>query len=174
MIILKIIGSLFVVGSCSLMGFYISNEAKMRIQQLLEFKKYMILLQGDIRYASTPLPEAVHRLALRAEGVFREFFGELSERLMEYRGETFSDIWNELVKEYLKLTSLQAKDISAIQSLGDTIGYLDKELQMNTFELFLSQLEQEIRSQQDTIAQKTKMYNCMGVMAGVFITILLL
>lgn len=174
MIFFKILGSVIVICSCGLIGVYYSNELSTRFKLLKEFKRYMILLQGDIRYANTPLPEAMEKLKRRCEGCFLKFFSELSQQISVYSGETFYEIWTKVVDKHLSKVSLSKKDIAMILSLGETIGYLDKEMQMNTFELYLSQLDSEINELRNSLKQKTKLYNCMGIMAGLFLAIVLL
>jgi stage III sporulation protein AB len=56
------------------MGFYFSNEMKERIDDLKELRKLIGLLRGDIRYAATPLPEAISVLNKRHEGRFHHFW----------------------------------------------------------------------------------------------------
>jgi stage III sporulation protein AB len=156
------------------MGFYCSNELKSRISDLKELRKLILLLRGDIRYANTPLPEAICSIAKRHEGGFEDFFTKISERLSAHSGNTFSQIWKEAVETELLRTSLNKKDKSALVNFGDNLGYLDKEMQMNTLELFLTQLEDEIAELSKTAKEKSYLYNTLGIMAGIFISIILI
>ena len=54
--LLKILGAILTISSCSALGFYFSNELNVRVKQLRELKKYVMVLRGDIRYGGTPLP----------------------------------------------------------------------------------------------------------------------
>ena len=65
--ITKVIGCILIILSSTLMGFYCSNELKSRINDIKELRKLIILLRGDIRYGSTPLPEAINTIARRHE-----------------------------------------------------------------------------------------------------------
>ena len=57
---------------------------------------------------------------------------------------------------------------------GENLGYLDKHMQMNTFELYLSQLDDEITELSRTVKGKAYLYNSLGIMAGIFITIIMI
>ncbi len=172
--IMKVIGCVLVIASSTGIGFYFSNEMKSRIEDLKELKKLIGLLKGDIRYANTPLPEAISVIARRYRGSFSKFFCYTSTRLQELSGQTFTEIWKTGVEKELVNTSLSKKDRAALISFGENLGYLDKEMQMNTFELYLSQLEEEIAELSAAVKERSYLYNSLGIMAGVFISIIMI
>lgn len=174
MLITKMIGCILVILSSAGMGFFFSNEVKCRIEDLKELRKLITLLRGDIRYGNTPLPEAISAIARRHKGSYAPFFAKISSRLLELSGLTFQDIWKEAVENELSDTALSKKDKQQLLQFGDNLGYLDKDMQMNTLELFLSQLEEEIRELSKTVKEKSYLYNSLGIMAGIFIAIVML
>lgn len=172
--IMKIIGCILVIASSTGMGFFFSNEMKCRIDDLRELKKLIGLLRGDIRYANTPLPEAINSITRRQSGRFDAFFRNVSDKLHELSGHTFSEIWKAATEKELANTSLTKKDKSQLIQFGDNLGYLDKDMQMNTIDLYLSQLEDEITDLSKTVKEKAYLYNTFGIMAGVFIVIIMI
>lgn len=172
--IMKIIGCILVVLSSTGMGFYFSSEMKCRIEDLKEWKKLMGLLRGDIRYANTPLPEAINSIHKRHDGNYKAFFNQVSIELSELSGHTFPEIWKAAVENKLVNTSLTKKDKLHLTQFGENLGYLDKDMQMNTIDLYLSQLEEVINEQTKTVKEKSYLYNTLGIMAGIFITIIMI
>lgn len=172
--IMKIIGCALVILSSAGMGFYFSSEMKYRIEDLKELKKLVGLLRGDIRYANTPLPEAINAIHRRHSGNFQTFFNHVSEKLNELSGITFSEVWKVAVDKELTSTSLTKKDKLHLAQFGENLGYLDKDMQMNTFELYISQLEEEITDLTKTVKEKSYLFNTLGIMAGIFITIIMI
>lgn len=172
--ITKVVGCILVILSSTLMGFYCSNQLKCRIEDLQDLRKLIVLLRGDIRYSNTPLPEAISSIARRHEGSFKRFFTKVSERLSEYGGNTFAQVWKEAVEEDLLETYLNKKDKLQLIQFGENLGYLDKEMQMNTLELFITQVEEEINVLSKTAKEKVYLYNSLGIMAGIFVSIILL
>jgi len=171
--IMKIIGCILVIGSSTGIGFFFSSEMKCRIENLKELKKLFGLLRGDIRYANTPLPEAISAIHRRQGGNFEPFFQYVSEKLQELSGLTFSDIWKTATELELANTALTKKDKLNLVHFGENLGYLDKDMQMNTLDLYLSQLEEEITELSKSVKEKSYLYNSLGIMAGVFITIVM-
>jgi stage III sporulation protein AB len=174
MIAFKIIGCILVIASSAGMGFFFSNEMKCRIDDMKELRKLIVLLRGDIRYANTPLPEAISSIARRHKGYFEPFFSDVSTKLHDLSGLTFPDIWKEAVEKRLTNTSLTKKDKMHLNQFGENLGYLDKEMQLNTLDLFISQLEDEINEASKTAKDKAYLYNSLGIMLGIFVSIIML
>lgn len=174
MLITKLLGSLLVILSSAGIGFYFSNEMKCRIEDLKELRKLIVLLRGDIRYGNTPLPEAISAIARRHEGCFAPFFSQVSSKLTELSGLTFLEVWKEAVELELSCTSLNKRDKLHLIQFGENLGYLDKDMQMNTLDLFLSQLEEEIQELTKSVKEKAYLYNSLGIMAGIFVSIVML
>ncbi len=171
---IKLTGALLVISSCTALGFYFSNELKTRINDLKELKKLLILLRGDIEFANTPLPEAVQTLSKRHNGTYKEFLKKISQQLLELKGESFASIWKQGVKDHLLHTSLVKEDYLLLNQLGESIGYLDKSMQINTLDLYLEQIDGTINELSKVVKDRTHLYNSLGIMGGIFITIILL
>lgn len=172
--IMKIIGCVLVMLSSVGMGFYFSSEIRSRIEDLKELRKLIGLLRGDIRYGNTPLPEAISAIHRRHRGNYSGFLYYVSSKLDELSGQTFSEIWRTAAEQHLKTTSLTKKDKLQLAQFGENLGYLDKEMQMNTIDLYLSCLEEEISEATKTVKEKTYLYNTLGIMGGIFITIIMI
>lgn len=171
---LKFIGAVLVISSSTAMGFYFSFITKVRLEDLKELKKYILILRGDIRYTGTPLPEAINNLSRRSKSNFENFFTSISEQLLKLEGRTFFQIWETSVMADLMDTCLINKDKKSLIQLGETLGYLDKEMQMNTIDLYISGLEEEIENLTQIVKEKTRLYNLLGIMGGIFITIVMI
>lgn len=172
--VMKIVGCILILSSSAGMGMYFSGELRGRIQDLKDLKRIIMLLRGDIRYANTPLPEAVQALSVRHDGKYKVFFSKIAEKLLELGGISFGDIWKEAVKNELTNTSLSKKDLSGLAQFGENLGYLDKEMQLNTIDLYLSQIEEEIKELSKNVKEKSYLYNSLGILGGIFIMILML
>lgn len=172
--IMKIVGCALVILSSAGMGFYFSSEMRSRIEDLKELRKLIGLLRGDIRYANTPLPEAINSIHRRHNGNFQRFFRYVSTKLEELSGQTFPEIWKTATEHELASTSLTKKDKLHLAQFGENLGYLDKDMQMNTIDLYLSQLEELIHETSKTVKEKTYLFNTLGIMGGIFITIIMI
>jgi len=173
-VILKIIGSILTIASCTTLGLYFSSEMQTRLKQLKDLRKYITILRGDIRYGATPLPEAIEGIANRKPGVFYLFFQNVSERVKNGMGGMFHNIWSDCVDEFLKATCLTKEDKEGLVRFGESLGYLDREMQINTIDLYLEQLEEVIHEQTIIVKERSRLYNTLGLMGGIFITIVMI
>lgn len=77
-------------------------------------------------------------------------------------------------KKHLEKTKLYEKDLDRLISLGENLGYLDKEMQIGTIDLYLENLEQETMEARDNLSKNSRLYQCLGVASGILITILII
>lgn len=174
MIALKIVGCIFIISSCAGMGFLFASELKHRLEDLKSARSMAILLRGDIRYAQTALPEALENAAKRHEGRLAPFLKRVSSELKQYSGTSLKDIWKQAVKEELSHTSLSKKDKECLLQLGDQLGYLDKDMQMNTIDWYITQVDEIMKDITAESKQKMRLYQSLGVLFGLFVIILIL
>lgn len=171
---LKLIGACLVILSSTGIGLYFSNVTKGRLCDLKDLKKNMFILRGDIHYGNTPLPEAIEALAARNNDNFKQFFAGIAKELRKLDGLTFTAIWDKGIHKYLKESYLSPTDRSQLSKLGETLGYLDKEMQIRTIDLYIEQLETELDEAIGSVKEKTRLYNMLGVLFGIFITIVMI
>lgn len=66
---LRMIGAALVVVSCTGIGFRIARDFRRRPQQLRVLSQAIRLLESEIEYTVTPLPQALMRVGRRSTGV---------------------------------------------------------------------------------------------------------
>jgi stage III sporulation protein AB len=113
-------------------------------------------------------------MARRSSGYFEVFLKNVSGKLSELSGATFFEIWREAVEKDLIDTSMAKKDKCQLIQLGENLGYLDKDMQLNTLDLYLSRLDEEIADLTKTAKEKTYLFRSLGIMAGIFISIIMI
>lgn len=170
---MKIIGCILILCSTSGMGHLYAGEIKRRQEDIRSCRRIALLLRGDIRYAQTPLPEAFENVAKRHEGRLSLFVQNLAEKLKERNGLSFAEIWGQ-AEESLNNTSLNKKDKELLHQLGESLGYLDKEMQINTIDSFLDQTEETIKELSNEMSSQMKLYKSIGIMTGIFVIILII
>lgn len=171
---LKIIGVLLVVASSAGLGFSMSRDMRLRIEQLRYLKKILLMLQGEIKYVRSPLPEAFRNIGRRVREPFASFFEELASDMDHMEGVTFRELWEKQIGEHFTETNLTKRDLEQLRQMGENMGYLDQEMQLNTIGLYAQQMDAELQTAEGTYGTKSRVYNCLGVMAGIFIAILIL
>ena len=153
---------MLVILSCTAMGYGKSLNYSKRLRELEEIQKMVYFLLGEITYRREALPEAMVRVADKVRPPLSQFLREVSKAAKEYQGERFSRIFALKAREYLKDTSLR-----------EDLGYMDITMQENTINLYLEELKGEISQTRQEAPARKKLYQALGLMAGMFLAILL-
>ena len=171
---IKITGCVLIISSSSGMGFLLANDIRRRMEDLKSAKTIALLLRGDIRYAHTALPEALENVAKRHEGRLSPFLKRVAKELHQYNGVSFTQVWKLAMEEELKNTSLSKGDKVSLLQFGEQLGYLDKDMQINHIDWYLSQVEEDMKEISSEAKDKMRLYKSLGVLFGILVTILIL
>lgn len=170
--ILKFLGSVTVIISSTCIGIKASDKLNYQLELLRQMKQLVILICGEIKYNNSYLGQAFLNISNRISEPYKSLMLEVSEILYHETGEAFSDIWKRSVDETLSKTELSKKHILKLQELGNTLGFLDKEMQISNFELFIERLDYEIEEGVQKNKENCKLYRSLGVLSGIAIVIL--
>lgn len=170
----KIIGAACIIIACSAIGFGQSYKLHIRYKELVELKKILYLLSGEIRFGSSTLEEAFQVVAERSEPPYEGFFSYLSGEMRKRNSQTMEKIWKTAVEMKLSSSRLSKEDREILLRMGDDLGCLDKETQLKTLALTMEQLDEMGKSLRVELPKKMKLYNYLGILTGVFLTIFLI
>lgn len=173
-----ILGAFCVIASCTGIGIYAGSSRKDRLEKLRAVRQHFSMLEGDIRCGFSTLPEALSNLYMRLEkGTFSEmelFYKTVADRLFEREGKTLQEIWSGEANRCLSGSSLTKEDIRLFSALGGQLGCLDRDMQLTTIDLYMSRLEEEIGRQAETIGETMRLCRTLGLLAGIFIVVVVL
>lgn len=172
--LVKAAGAIFVILSCSGIGAGMAGRLSSRRSLLQRLRIMVIHLRGEILHGNVPLYEAFERTGRRAGGEEGRLFEQVGNRLLKGEGRGFFDIWQEEVLAYLESSPLVKKEGEQMTAFGEYLGYLDREMQERTISLYLEELNQEIEGLNQEISQKSRLYTSIGVMAGLFLAVVLI
>lgn len=160
-------------GSAAL-GNACGSELERRVRHLEELKKMVIMLEGEIKYAHTPLADAFRHVGKRLKQPFSEFAIQVAAQLEEYEGQPFAEVFAKCIEEELSGTALRKSDLEQLRRLGDNLGYLDVEMQKNTLQLYLAGLNETCEQAAETHRKSARLCRYLGVMGGMFLALVLL
>lgn len=171
---IKMLGLICIIAGGSGIGYSMSRQISRRYEELLNLQRMTAMLVGEITYGNTPLPEALCSIARRLDGPVAVFLDKLSAVLLEQPHESLAVLFAQNMRESLGKSQLQEKDLQALARMGSFLGYLDRDMQLRTLKLYQTELEREIEDTYKSMPGKKKLYQCIGIMGGLFLVILLL
>lgn len=167
-----ILGIIFLL--CCMIGVWIDEDQRKRIQELEKFMYAFELLKAEIDYQLTPLREACLEIGRREENRVGEVFERFANKLEEKESTNLNQMWKEALELYRKNLHLKAGDYDLISEFSGACGYLDKAMQKRNIEMVIDKIAHEKKRSQEQYERCSKLNKTLGVLAGATLVILLI
>ncbi len=172
LIIIKITGCVLVMVSGTALGFLAAGELIRRAEDLNSFKSVAFLIQGEIRFNHTELPDILDNISQRHNSRLGIFFKNVSDELKLHNGKSFDEIWKQHMEQDIKLTSLNSEDKRLIREFGSNMGYKERDAQINVIDKFMNEIELKLGELRSVSGNKRKIYKALGFLGGLFTVII--
>lgn len=170
---MKWIGALLLIGTTTWLGFEWSNRLTNRPKHIRQLKNALQILEAEIVYSQLPLRDAFKNIAKQLPSPTNLFFRNMGKSL-EDQNIDFSSSWEKNVDAFMRQSSLQANEKEILLQFGRTIGQHDFYQQQKHIQLTLSHLERELEDAREEQQKYSKMAKSLGILAGLFIVLLLI
>lgn len=157
---------------CTAMGFYMVDRMKRHIKELEQVKKQLIFMEGEIRVGFRPVKDIFAQLEQRTEGNWKSFYSYVQTNMEKEKQWSLDRIWMEGIRETLKTSLLNQNEKRAWRELGENLGYLDKEMQIALLNICEEHFEEYRLQAEDYLKGNAKIYQTLGIMGGIFLTII--
>lgn len=170
---LKLMGSLLVLLAGGLAGVTVARNYSRRPQELRSLQSALQMLETEITYTATPLPEALGHVAARAGESVAPLFTRTREELLSMSGCTAREAWEAALKEFYPATALTPADLAILRQLGNALGISDRQDQSKHLRLAMEQMRVEIVRAEEESQRYVKLWNYLGLLAGLAIVLML-
>lgn len=173
MFLLKLLlfASIFI--SSSTMGHLYGQRFSTRLENLIFLEQCIKILETEIIYGATPLPEALNdtfnKGNMKVSYIFRYIKEDLILNKRDSVYESFLAIENCLYEEI----HLKKEDVEIFLSLGRVLGTSDRLDQQKNFVMVLNQINAKVLDAKIDKEKNEKLYKTLGVIGGLGIIILL-
>lgn len=171
--LLKLAGSVFVVGASSGLGFGAAKDLENKVRELERLEAALVALSSCISYVLTPLPLALGQAGDVAGGEIGALFGALGRRIGLQSRQTPKDALQEILAD----GSYQGIPHEALSIMRDLVavlggsGYREQEK-------YLDLAVERVRTQSRLLATQwqrhARMYRYLGVLGGLAAVVILL
>ena len=162
-----------IVGTTSIWGITKAEKVKNQLETMKYLQRIISLLQSEIRYSRAFLGEIFENIGQGVKEPYKSWLFQMSEKVNEFTGERFEDIWKDSVQKNLKVLDFPEQELESLKSLGNQLGYADIQIQMRLLDLYQEHLERTIREVHEQVRMRVRLYHCLGVMSGLFVSVLL-
>lgn len=170
---MKILGAILIMLACSGMGFLGGQKIAARPKQLQKLRRDLTLLEMDINYAATPLPEALAKLAGISQWPIRSLWQETCAHLGNGEGWTAEEAWYKALEKFSCQTALSENDLAVLRDFGAGLGTSNRQEQLKKFKLLQEQLSSLAFQAEEARQKHERMWRTMGVLTGIALVILL-
>ncbi|MBO8168189.1 MAG: stage III sporulation protein AB [Thermoanaerobacteraceae bacterium] len=162
----KLVGAVLVLGSCSYAGISFGRKYTGRVEQLRQLISALQLLQSEIDYTSTPILEVLPVLAQHTARPVACIFLKMETRLKNGSGYTAGEAWQEALDTVKPQLSLTKFDLEILYRLGTSMGSSGKEEQVKNLQLAKQQLSYQEREAAAERIRYERLYKTMGFLVG--------
>ena len=170
---MKTAGIILILFSGTGLGLCKSMELTARLKILEKLAQLLLLLKGEIRCTGATLEDAFLDAAAKMPGEYRLFLKETAGWLQQRPGITFDEIFRECAVRLLPLYKLSEEERESFLSLGEKLGYLDREMQVAQLTLLEEELDYRIKILKSAMPKQQKTYQSMGILGGILLAVLL-
>ena len=168
---LKLIFSMTIVIICTYIGFVYADTFRKRRDEIKEILKSLIILENDIVYGTTPLPEALENLSHNVCEPLTSFIKAITKRLI--KGDVES-VYEGVLEEYRVLENefyLYDEDKKIMVDFFKSLGQSGVYGQEKIFSLAIEAVKMNLRDADENAKKNIKLYRYLGVCFGAIIMI---
>lgn len=173
MIFLKTVLLIVIFSICTSIGILHGRTFSTRLENLIYLEQCIKILETEIVYGSTPLPQALTNVFEKGNPRVSFIFEAIKRDLLENkRGDIYLSFIS--VKEIL-FTKLNLKkvDVESFISLGRVLGTSNREDQEKNLKITLNQISGLIFEAREERNKNEKLYKTLGLITGIGIIIIL-
>lgn len=170
---MRLWGAGLLVTSCGLMGLVVAASFNQRVKNLRQLVTFVQLLESEIHFVQTTLPEILIKLAPQFSGPVQQFLNSLNRGLGEGSGDPFSQIWLEST-QILARSGLPPPVLEELGGFGLVVGASDVREQEKHLHHLLQRLESAWEDAKGEREKQTKLWQYLGFCIGLLLVLLLI
>ncbi|MCK8826639.1 stage III sporulation protein SpoIIIAB [Natroniella acetigena] len=168
---MKLIGASLIIMGSGAIGFVVAKQFILRVKELQELQTALQMLETEISYGLTPLPQAFAKITTSLSTSVAELFLVAQEELES--GSTAQQAWQKAIDESFAETALIESDKDVLVSVGYNLGQSASQDQQKYLSLAQHKLTNLYQQAVEEKEQKVKLWRYLGVLLGLFVVILI-
>ncbi|MFA6939488.1 MAG: stage III sporulation protein SpoIIIAB [Clostridiaceae bacterium] len=170
----KILGSVMIIIASTYSGFYFGNRLIKRINELTELERLGTLLENEIVYSHTPLPQAICSISSRQGNNIEKLFYKMYEKLLNNETDSIFQAVSFAVNENFRQLSTEKDDLKILLNLAKSLGDYDIEGFKKVFALYKIGIKNKILDAESKKNKNIKMYRYLGFSIGAMAVIMII
>lgn len=156
---------------CTFIGFYIAENFKQRSLNLKEVQKAFILLNSEIVYANTPLPQALMDIGEKVSAPISKIFTDMSGMLENGEVCCISEAFEKSYKKNSSILNLVSEDYRVLNDFFKTLQSSGVTGQERIFAVVLDGINVNYKEAKKNEKENIKLYRTLGISIGAMLAI---
>lgn len=153
-------------------GLSVAGNYQRRPKELRSLRAALQMLETEVSYGVTLLPEALRQVSGRCDQATAVLFSETAAQLSTMSGMTAAEAWDKALRKYYPGTALKPGDLAILRNLGASLGISDREDQIKHLHLAMEQIDSETVRADDESVRNVKLWRYLGFMGGLLVVLL--
>lgn len=171
---LKVVGAATLFLACGLFGLNAAAGYLRRPVELRAIRSALTMLETEIVYGATALPEAFRRVGGRSDQAAAPLFSLAANEIEAMTGITAREAWEKALNQYYPKTSLTKQDLSVLTDLGASLGISDRADQMRHLRLAAEQIGNCTAAAEAEAAKSARLWSYLGFLGGLCMVLILI
>ena len=171
---LKLAGMLCILTGCMGWGGSKIREERRRVEHLRELIRIIRRIQNEISYGKHTLPEICLILSEYSDELYQPYFKKIYEQIEQGNGICLIQVWKQQMEQCLEEVPLLKEEKDILTNLPRHLGMSEEKQQAESIGQPLDLLMRKCRQAEDAYDNKSRMIFSVSLLAGIFLTILML
>ena len=169
---IRSLGAALLILGCGGLGLSAVNRLDGRVRDLRELSAGLEILQRELGWRLSPLPEALEAAAAGTQGQAARFFTFCARGSARLAGAPFRTLWSSGLDQCP--LRLSREDRALLEQLGTVLGRYDGDSQRQAVENVLAGLSRQRTQAEDDRRRLGRVYGVLGVTTGLFLALVLI
>lgn len=170
----RFVGSVLIISSTTWAGVLYGKEKQRYLEDMMYLRHVIHMIKNEIEYANVPLGEIFKKVAFCVKEPYRSWLHTMEHQIDIRSRSDFQKIWRYALENCLADLHLKKEHKKQIDEIGSCIGKMNRGTQTDNLEFYIENLNIEIKNMRKEIKEKQRVGNCIGVMSGLFLVIILI
>lgn len=169
----RMIGAGLILIGAATYGAGLARAIRSRARELTTLEAALQVLETEVTYGQTPLPDACRQVSRLVEPPVAALFRFAGDALARPGGEGVGPTWSRVVRAWAANTHLHSKETHILEAMGATLGRSGPEEQVRLLRLAGERLKQVRQGLEGDLEKQCRLRLYLGAATGAILALLL-
>lgn len=170
----RMVGFVLIFVGCMGLGLWYSMQFRLRIHNLKQMCHILSLMEGQVRFGRSTLPECCIQIAQRVEDPFKSSLQDIYRKVNQNTGSNFGQVCRQCFKEHLKKLVVSEQEKEQFIACFANNGFEEDGMQIQNILQERQELEAGLKELSDNLASRCRLAISLGTMGGLLLVIIFL